>query len=203
MKALVLALLAVTTAHASDGPRMAILVEEGGQGRMIAVQGTTTAAPGTEITEESFLDHFRITSGALITAPLPILGAGGRVGVSAFRDMIEIGAEGLIVSVPPDQGASGALGLQAGLYLQLAPVPGNWGRRFYIRGSVYRVLAIGTPAIDGWGAGFALGYRQPLDGLIGGARYLFVELGLDRQVLFTYQNDVLITPRMLTIGLAW
>lgn len=140
-------------------------------------------------------EGFRVTKSIQLTAPLPVTAAGGRVGLSALRDRIEIGAETAVFWIPP---GNAAFGLSVGGRLQFAPIPGRWGRRFTLAGNIFRAFAHGRPSFDALGFGAALGYRHPIGGMVGRVKWIFLEMGVERDFLYTY-NDVLLTPR-LTAG---
>jgi hypothetical protein len=94
-----------------------------------------------------------------------------------------------------------AYGVALGGYLQVAPVPVSWGERIYLHGRLYRAFATGQPRFDAWGAGWGLGYRHPFE-YLGGSRYIFLEVGMQRAWLFRYAEALWVLD-VVKVGVAW
>jgi len=158
------------------------------------------APPGeTEPAEESgFWRHFDIVGAAHLQAPSPFLALGGRLGLGLDNQVAELGGEVTYFLFPL---SDEAFGVALGGYLQVAPVPIAWGERIYLHGRLYRAFATGLPRFDAWGAGWGLGYRHPFEHL-GGSRWLFAEVGLQRAWLYRYEEALWVLD-VIKIGVAW
>jgi len=164
-----------------------------------AQSGPVTADPAP-VKHDRFWNRVRLTRTIEVTAPLPFTGAGGRVGLATEKEMLEIGVESQVFFIPPGRGKypyDGAVGATAGAYLTVAPIPGGWGSRFCLRGSVLGAFSLGRPSFDAFGVDAALVYRQP----VGHLKHIFLEIGVQRDVLYSY-DDILLSPR-LAAGYSW
>jgi hypothetical protein len=159
------------------------------------------AAPTPEQTAEQadgFWRYFDVVGAAHFQAPSPFLALGGRLGLGLDNQVAELGGEVTYFLFPR---SDEAFGVALGGYLQVAPVPISWGKRIYLHGRLYRAFATGLPRFDAWGAGWGLGYRHPFDHL-GGSRYLFIEVGMQRAWLFRYEEALWVLD-VVKLGVAW
>ena len=96
-----------------------------------------------------------------------VLGSEARIGLSTKNGVFEIGING---GIGVGEGFLFGLPLAVGGYLQISPIPGEIGKRIYLRGSVYWTYAVGVTEV-------ALGYRHLIDDLSASRDYWFIELG--------------------------
>ena len=140
------------------------------------------------------------TGGFGITAPSPHVAVGAEYGWSAWERLVDAGVEGQAFWFPMSESA---VGIGLGTYLRVAPIPGEWGRRFYLHGKINRTVATGTPTFNAFGLGGGLGYRQPLEATpFGVPGYWYVETGLQRAFLFKY-GEALYFIEALETGFTW
>lgn len=152
------------------------------------------APAGTAPATDSWLTT---TGGLSLVAPSPYLALGGEYGLSAWDHLAAAGVDCQAFWLPLNRDLS--LGLSLGSYLRLAPIPGDWGRRFYLHGKVNRTVAIGSPLFNSFGVGGGLGYRHPLDETpFGSPGFWYVETGLQRAFLFHYGEALFLVDALKT-----
>jgi hypothetical protein len=184
MKALIFFLLSFS-ALASESTT--VLIEESSNGEPSQV---FIAEPNDE-------DIFKFA--VELTSPLPFTYVGGKVSVSLFKDIIQVGLDaGLFVLPGKYEGTAG--GGQVGAHVQIVPVPYKWGKRIYLAGKVYRSFEFwGLPLVNRTGLMAGIGYRQPLD-IFGKKRYVFTEAGVAKDIMHSYDNSTIYTLHGLTVG---
>lgn len=142
----------------------------------------------------------------LLTYPLPLLEAGGRLGLESPDGKKEHGVEGTLFLLPAKEEyrKEPPSGVRLGVYGLYAPFTSERWSWLYFNGRIFRTLSVaGSPDLDGAGLAFGLGYRRESEDIFEGSKYLTVDIiGAERSALDNYDGALWVL-RFFTVGLSW